>query len=246
MHRAEARVAAALPASAPVPRLLDSWDEDGWVVLLFEEVDGVPPAQPWRPDELRRVLDAVTVLSEQLTPSPIEVPTVAEQFGDTLRGWRRLHRDRSEGRDDCADLDPWVLARLPELAELEAQWEDAATGSTLAHGDLRADNLLLAEHRVMVVDWPWACTSNGWFDLLGMLPSVQMHGGPPAAEVFDAHPVAAGADPDAVDAVLCAMAGYLVRQGRKPPPPGLAGLRAFQAAQARVALDWLRGRPRWR
>src|SRR5580698_1371762 len=32
IHRAEARIAAALPASAPAPRLLGFLDADGWVV----------------------------------------------------------------------------------------------------------------------------------------------------------------------------------------------------------------------
>src|SRR3712207_4488891 len=43
MHRAEARIAAALPMDAPVPRLLTSIDRDGWVVLVFEDVVGTTP-----------------------------------------------------------------------------------------------------------------------------------------------------------------------------------------------------------
>jgi len=46
IHRREARVVAALPAEAPVPRLLWSHDEGGWVVLCFEDIDGRLPAQP--------------------------------------------------------------------------------------------------------------------------------------------------------------------------------------------------------
>src|SRR5688572_4897294 len=41
-HRREAEIAAVLPASAPVPRLLWSYDEggEGWIVLVFEDVEG--------------------------------------------------------------------------------------------------------------------------------------------------------------------------------------------------------------
>ena len=72
-HRREARIAAALPAGAPVPRLLWSYDEggDGWVVLVFEDVEGRHPAVPWQPDELDRVLEALDALAESLTPSPV-------------------------------------------------------------------------------------------------------------------------------------------------------------------------------
>src|SRR4051812_3828429 len=47
-HRREIQIAGALPASAPVPRLLWSMDEggDGWVVLAFEDVEGQHPALP--------------------------------------------------------------------------------------------------------------------------------------------------------------------------------------------------------
>jgi hypothetical protein len=74
-HRREAEVAAALPEEAPVPRLLHSHDEgeDGWIVLIFEDVEGRNPAVPWRSSELDQTLDAIATLSELLTPSPLPV-----------------------------------------------------------------------------------------------------------------------------------------------------------------------------
>jgi hypothetical protein len=39
------------------------------VLLLFEDIDGVTPAEPWRPDELARVLAAMTDLAGALTPA---------------------------------------------------------------------------------------------------------------------------------------------------------------------------------
>ncbi|MEN3537255.1 hypothetical protein AAH991_19240 [Microbispora sp. ZYX-F-249] len=99
---------------------------------------------------------------------------------------------------------------------------------------------------MVVVDWPWACLSTRWFDLLHMLPSVTMQGGPPPAEVFDGHPVATKADGDAVTAVLAAVTGFFVQRRSLPPPPGLPTLRAFQLAQGRAALAWLRQRTGWR
>jgi hypothetical protein len=49
LHRAEARIAASLPAAAPAPRLLGCLDRDGWVVLVFEDIDGVPPTHRGSP-----------------------------------------------------------------------------------------------------------------------------------------------------------------------------------------------------
>ena len=55
IHRAEARIAAALPEGIPAPRLLGFFDEDGWVVLVFEDIEGAPPVLPWEAAELARV-----------------------------------------------------------------------------------------------------------------------------------------------------------------------------------------------
>ncbi|MBX6385536.1 MAG: aminoglycoside phosphotransferase family protein [Microbispora sp.] len=248
IHRSEARVAAALPGTVPAPRLLAAFDRDGWVVLLFEDVEGRPPAQPWVPAELDLVLGAVAGLAESLTPAPVAVPYAAERLAEEFRGWRILAAD--PGGPGALGGGPhagWARRHLDRLAELEASWGRAAEGGTLAHADLRADNLLLtADGRVYVVDWPWACLAAPWFDLLTMLPSVAMQGGPPPAEIFDRHPVAARADPDAVTAVLAAVTGFFLQRGGLPAPPGLPTLRAFQRAQGRAALAWLRQRTGWR
>ncbi|WP_043623549.1 aminoglycoside phosphotransferase family protein [Nonomuraea candida] len=232
IYRAELRIAAALPASVPAPRLLTGFELAGWVTLVFEDVEGRHPDLPWRRDQLDRVLTAVREMSAALTPAPIDAPAIAEVFGGKLQGWRDLLGE------DTTGLDPWALRHLHELAELEDGWVEAAAGDSLVHGDLRADNILLTGERVYVVDWPWACRGAPWFDLLAMLPSVGMQGGPAAYELVDLP------GPE-VTKVLAAITGYLVRQGRMPGPPGMPTLRAFQRAQGVVALDWLKHRTGW-
>jgi aminoglycoside phosphotransferase (APT) family kinase protein len=239
IHRDEARTMAALPRSAPAPRLLWSLDRHGWVALAFEDVDGAPPALPWRPGELRRVLAMVADLAT-LTPAPPGFPPIAERLEDIFHGWRDL-----AAGDDLAGLDPWAARHLDRLADLEAGWPAAADGRTLLHADLRADNLLLTPTRVVAVDWPYACVGAAWVDLLLLLPSVTMQGGPDPEPTFAAHPVAAEADPLAVTTTLAAWAGFLIAGSRLPPPPGLPTLRAFQLGQGVVALDWLRRRTGW-
>ena len=237
-HRREARIAALLPEHAPVPRLLTAYDSHDWVALVFEDIDGHLPAQPWRPDELDRVLAAMTDLAETLTPSTVDVPAYADRHSGTFTGWRTIAADAA-----LADrIDDWPRRNLDALAELEATWEPLSAGTTLLHADLRADNILLTDDRVVFVDWPWACTGAPWLDLMAMLPSVALHGGPDPEKTFTGHPLGAAAPPEAVTAVLAAVAGFFVGQGVQPPPPGLPTLREFQLAQGRVALDWLRTR----
>ncbi|HEV3464499.1 MAG TPA: aminoglycoside phosphotransferase family protein, partial [Actinomycetota bacterium] len=178
IHRGEARNMAALPRSAPAPRMLWWLDRGGWVALAFEDVDGVHPALPWRPGELRRVLAMVADMAQALTPAPAGFPTIADRLRDSFVGWRRLAAAHAAGDDDLAGLDPWAVRHLHRLAELEAGWPQATQGQTLLHSDLRADNLLLTPTRVVAVDWPWACVGAAWVDLLLLLPSVAMQGGP--------------------------------------------------------------------
>ncbi|MEV1203446.1 hypothetical protein, partial [Microbispora rosea] len=47
-------------------------------------------------------------------------------------------------------------------------------------------------------------------------------------------------------AVLAAVTGFFLQRGSLPAPPGLPTLRAFQLAQGRAALAWLRRRTGWR
>jgi aminoglycoside phosphotransferase (APT) family kinase protein len=229
-HRREARIAAALPPTTPAPEFLFAVEQEGWVALVFEDVDGHEPRLPWREDELARVLNALTDLSETLTPAPIEAPPVAAALDDLFRGWRTLE----------SHVDDWAAANLEHLRTLEARWAPAAAGETLLHCDVRADNILLTPERVVFVDWPHVCVGAAWIDLLGFLPSVAMQGGPHPWELFEAHPVGRAVPPAQLQPVLAALAGFFLYHSTLPPLPGLSTLRDFQRGQGIEALAWLR------
>jgi aminoglycoside phosphotransferase len=235
-HRREAQVAAALPPETPAPKFLFCHDDGDWVALVFEDVDGHEPELPWRGDELERVLEALADLAAALTPAPIEAPPLSDRYGELFRGWRSLLEEEPVG------LDSWTADRLETLAELESRWENASVGETMLHADIRADNVLLTEDRVVFVDWPHVCLGAAWVDLLAFLPSVAMQAGPKPWELFDDHPVARDADPERVNAVLAALAGFFVHRSTMPPPPGLPTLREFQRAQGAESVAWLRRR----
>lgn len=235
MHRREAEVVAALPPEAPVPRLLWTLDEAGWVALAFEAVDGHMPVQPWRDDELGLVVAALHRLHQALTPSPIASDTASNLLATHIKGWGELR--------EAGGLDQWSNRNLERLVELEAMAPTAAVGETLLHVDVRADNLLIAADRVYFVDWPWALIGAPLVDWVGFAPSVAMQGGPQPDELLAMAELKVGAD--AIDAVIASLAGYFLAYARRPPPPGIPTVRAFQAAQGEIALRWLRERTGW-
>ena len=244
INRREAMVAASLPSSVPAPRFVASFDEGGWVALVFQEADGHPPQLPWRSSELERVVVAVGDLAASLTPAPITLPSIANDPHPDFAGFHEL-RAAATGGDPLGDLDPWIVRNLDRLADATTQWSEATAGNTLLHQDIRADNLLLTEDRVLFVDWPHATVGAAWMDLLCMLPSIAMQGGPPPWELFDDHPLTRDADPEAVVVALAGLTALFVIRGRRPDPPGLPTVRRFQRAQGVEALRWLERRTGW-
>ncbi len=241
LHRREAQIAGALPPATPAPRLRFWFEHDDWVVLAFDDVDGAQPQVPWQPGELTRVLLALYDLATALTPSPIDLPSVAERTVSAFTEWSAI----AAAEDERARLAPAWIARLDELCALEAQWPQYAGGETLLHLDVRADNVLLTADRCYFVDWPWACIGPRWVDLALMLPCVTMQGGPDPEPLWRAHPLAAGVPDQHLDALLAGWSGFLTRHANLPPTPGLPTLRAFQEGQAVVARGWLAARRGW-
>ncbi|WBB67088.1 phosphotransferase [Micromonospora sp. WMMD812] len=240
MHRAEARVAAALPASAPTPRLLGCHDDGDWVALVFTDADGRHPATPWRADELATVLSTLEAMAVALTPNPVShAPTAAEQLAYDFAGWHRI------AADPPARLDPWARTHLDELRAAADSGLAALAGDTLCHVDLRADNLLVdPAGAVTVVDWPWACRGPAWLDTALLLVNVRLHGGHDTEALLRRLPLTADVDPDALTGTYAGLAGYFTDAARRPAPANIPTVRAFQQAQADALLPWLATRLR--
>lgn len=241
LARAEARVTAALPPEARAPELL-WWHDDGtWVVLASRAVDGDAPGSPWVAEDLRQALDAVAHLAGVAAPEGFRpLPALV---ADVFTGWSHLATDPEALRralDVVGDQAGWVDRALPSLVDAERAAVGACAGDRLVHGDLRGDNMLLDGGTVWLVDWAHAAAGCGWFDLVGMLPSVAMQDGGSPAELFADHPAAARADAGDVRAVLAGLAGYFLHAAVQPSPPGIPNLRPFQRGQALTSLDWLR------
>jgi Ser/Thr protein kinase RdoA (MazF antagonist) len=152
-----------------------------------------------------------------------------------FNGWRTL-----AAADPAEISDPWCLERLDELVAAEARWDEVTVGDGLIHGDVRSDNVLLTPGgRVVFVDWTNTCVGASWFEVLAMLPSVQLEGGG-APETVLARAGLGDLDFASQLPVVAAFVGYFADRGRLPDPPGLPTLRPFQRAQGEVATAWLR------
>jgi hypothetical protein len=245
-HRQEARNTAAMPAHAPVPRLIASYDDGTWVALALQDIDGRQPTLPWRDDELTRVLAALDELNADLTPSPLpDAPDVRDEWREDFTTWRAVAGGTGTVAIDVSALDEWCRRHLDRLARLESRWEDLSVGDTLLSFDVRADNVLLDDERVWFVDWPWAVRGAAVWDVMGFAPSVEMQGGPRAEEVVRRTAAGRAADAETIDVLAATLAGFFIVRALLPPPPGLPTVRAFQAAQGRVVQRWLTDRLGW-
>lgn len=166
----------ALPLADFAPQLLWLLDDrdSGWVVLIFEYIDGHHPAKPWQDDELQRVMQTVTTLSTTLDASLLTDDSAMDastRFARGVNGWQKL---RNSSFAESPQLDLWVRQHLAELCELEARAPEAVSGDAILHFDLRADNILLTDDRVWILDWAGACVGADWLDVVLFAPSVAM------------------------------------------------------------------------
>lgn len=222
----------ALPDDVPGARLLAGGDEGEWVVAAFEDVEGrMPP--PWIPGDLQAVTETVEHVSRITLDPHNPLGTAEEKYRGMFGGWRQLAADHD-------GLDPWAKEHLDGLVALEDEWAVAVTGDQLVHGDLRGDNILFAsDGRVVFVDWTDACRGNSLFDLVAMVPSLVLDGCGAAETVLADSPQMRTVDPRILAVMVAAISGYFLSRAKQPSPPGLPTLRAFQAAQGRVCLEWL-------
>ncbi|MEV4018121.1 aminoglycoside phosphotransferase family protein [Nonomuraea angiospora] len=235
-HRREIEVSRRLPGGVPAPRLLHAHDDGTWVALVFEDVEGRLPAQPWERDELDRVLVAATGLARVLTPSPIDPAVLARP---RLGGWRALADEGGAGR--LAPLSRWASDHLDALIALEEAAASSLTGETLLHGDLYPFNIMLTPDRVLVVDWPHAWVGAPHCDVLTLLSGASLSGVDPQAYAQE-HPLTRDLPPEAIDAFLAAHAGFLVRLAANAGPGADRHLVGMATALGKASLHWLRRR----
>lgn len=212
-----------LPAA---PKLYDVYDDGDWVGLLFEDIEGRLPAHPWEQADADRVLGALEELTDALDPSPWpDAPLVAVRSHDFLSRWDNVVADNLA-------VPAWMEGRAEEFAELARTGIRAlAEGKALAHYDLRADNIILTDDRVVFIDWAHPALAPRWTD------TVILHADMRASVMLPQLP-----DDQAITGFIAAVAGGLWWGAAQPAPPGLPTIRGWQREQAIIHLDWVRDR----
>jgi hypothetical protein len=231
----EARKLRLLPAGLPAPPLLWSYEDDRWVLLATEHVEARNPARPWRTAELDRCLDLLDVVAEvtRVVPAGLELRPLHEDLPTLLTGW-----------DTVAEQVPqWP--HLDELRELARGYAELPDASHLLHADARDDNFMLAaDGRTLLCDWNWPALGPAWGDVVDLL--VTAHGdGLDADVLLAAHPLAATAPADHVDAWLAALCGYMVEADFRPVPPSSPYLGVHRRWWAAATWSWLSRRRGW-
>lgn len=242
----EAAITAVLPSGLPVARPRWTLTAAGYFAICLDAIDGRIPRLPWRPAELDATLAAYTRVADALREPGAElvalsVPRLADLARADLAWWSEL----AAGRETLTQPPPAVRDRYGELAALEARLPEYLTSTSLSHGDLRVDNVLIdASGAAWFCDWTWLCHAPAWFDLASLLVTAHASG-LDADRLFASHPAAATAPAEALDAALAALAGHWLVQADAEPPAGSAHHRAHQRWSGETALAWLAGRRGW-
>jgi hypothetical protein len=233
----EARKLPLLPSALPAPKLLWVEEDDRWMVLATEYVEGSNPARPWLPGELDRCLAALAAVADATGEHPdgLDLAPLHEDLPTLVTGW-----------DDVAEVAPdWP--HLDEVRELARSYAELPDAEHLVHADARDDNFILAaDGRTLLCDWNWPALGPAWGDIVDLL--VTAHGdGLDADALLAAHPLSAGGVPaDHVDAWLAALCGYMVESDLRPVPPSSPFLGLHRRWRAAATWSWLAQRRDWR
>jgi aminoglycoside phosphotransferase (APT) family kinase protein len=217
--------------------LVAVWDDDDWVAILLEDVEGRHPDLTRDPD-LGAVLTATDALADELArrvPEPPE-PQRGGGLGDLYHAFARW----GASVDRLAEIDPtfipaWLPGRADEVRERVATLTEP-TERRLVHADIRADNLLIRPSgRPVFLDWGMAAVGPAWVDpLLARLDLVE-------SQAFDDAAAScarlATAGEETVTAFLLALGVFLAWRATTAVDVNLPTINAFRIAESRRCLS---------
>ncbi|MGP4103999.1 hypothetical protein [Nonomuraea sp. KM90] len=155
-YRREWQTAQSMPKAAPVPRLLWSEEESGWLVYAFQLIDGDDPRADLKhgSTDLPYVFDGLNRLRSTLTPCPVEVRSVVEYVTRlSFVGDRMLEQSEQ------------VPGESVFKAALEGFTPDSlAGGDTLLNCRLDSRQLLVEERKVYVSGWTEPSRGEAWIE----------------------------------------------------------------------------------
>ncbi|MFB6609026.1 phosphotransferase family protein [Agromyces sp. NPDC056379] len=239
LHQKELAFMRVAPTALPAPELLGGIERDGWVALLFADVEGTHPGAGLDGSDAGNVLDALHGLPTVRGSLPIALPDVADEVAADGESWDEMLAD-----DAVNGLPEWARANLDRLATVSRRAGAAVAGDHLVHFDCRADNMLVdGDGRVWLIDWPWVAIGAPWFDGMTYLLDARLRGETIDADsILATHRMFDGVSPGDLDAALAATTGAFFNRARLPAPENMPTLRAFQRREALAGMEWLRER----
>lgn len=228
--------------------------EDGWSLGLWEYISPDPAAHA--ASAVRDIMAQLVKVHQCAVPSDVMLPArtqnyIAGFFHDEKK-WRRL-KDEEKVREKFLTLfargddgAAWLSQSLETLIALQADNAERVYVEGLIHGDLRMDNILFAQDRTYLVDWPNACMGPVLFDLVFIAAHLESLGIGRAEEFIAAYKEAGGrafSSETAERAELCAMlgtvSGYFADQAYRTVPEKLPRLRWMQKSMLLACLNIL-------
>lgn len=229
LYAREHAVGHRMPPQAPAPRLLWSHDLDGWTLLAFEFVNGRSADLSPGSADIPPILDTLTRLTTDLTPSPWpQAPSITTKLTILHRKARLFLTNH-----------PQDVPSHRQYAHLINTFDPAdATGRTLAHADLHAGNLLIADHRAFVIDWALASHAAPWVDAALLAPRfiVAGHTAHATHQLLESLPAWQGAPPETIFGLAATLALFREYEARYGPPR----LRTRRKQVADAGHTWLR------
>jgi len=194
--RNEHRILDHLRGTSLSPEVL-GWQDDGTgqPLLVTEDLSaaywpaagaedpGGGTSTVWRPgdiDVVRRTLDRL-----RRAPLPAELPRTTSWPGPQ---WPRVIELADRLVDVGVVIPGWLEANAETLTAVDAEADTALElGAYLVHGDVRSDNVCIlsnaGEREGRLVDWSHAGAGHKLHDLVQLLPTLHLEGGPPPWQV---------------------------------------------------------------
>lgn len=244
--RQEITLSPLLPDGVPHPQLLWSIDEmlpniGTWVAAGYSMRDKVRPIDlTWPDGDVATLVRVVREIGEVEAPHhPMFLP---EKDFFPSKSWEILAEKRPAG---LANHSPWLTGRLEGLAEIASHAPEAIAGTSLQHGTLRVQNVMLPVvpgEQALITDWIRGSAGAPYLDLVSMLLHVRTHDGPPPEATLRRYGLPPGTEPDAVTCWIAVLAGHYLKSSMDPPPSERPELRSYQHRLARTAVSWLQTR----
>jgi Phosphotransferase enzyme family len=231
LHLQEAKVLERISGRTRAPRLVGKVQTAQWSGLLTEFVDGRVAD---RADDLFAALNLADAISNVTPPTSLETLASLLEHDFLWFGLRKLAQ-----RDGHLPHN-WDANQASVLLNYERHLLAALAGDSLVHGDMRADNVILASDGsgAVAVDWPSGAIGNACFDTVVMCASLALESNANPGELFAQSSRCRYADPQIISTLIIGLYGHYAWASSLGDPPGIPGVRAYQQAMAHTCGAW--------